>query len=197
MPVAYGPERKPDRDDQTSVLQLNAVGRHGGEDTPVIALAKTFKSRSDLDRLRERRAVVLTAHVKAARIFQAEEEMDRASLMVGDGDRVIVSYVVWVGLLPFQRDRVLALRPFDVGDPARAVPRSAVVQAAPQHDINRVPIALAGLARLAIGQQRAAPGHNESRDSIELVVVLARLEEIHFFKQRLFRRRLGAESQRR
>src|SRR5262249_3264797 len=108
-----------------------------------------------------------------------------------------VCHIVRVGLLSFQRDGVLALRPFDVGDPARAVPRSAVVFAAAQHNIDRIPIALASLARLAIGEQRAAPGYDEAGNAVELIAVLIRLEEIHFFKRGLFDRRLPAESRRR
>ena len=96
MGVAAGAGRKPDRDHEPAVLELNAVCRAGCQHFPIILVAKLLKRRRDLHRLREGQSIVVSALIKAAHVFEAEQEMNHASLGIGDRDGIVVRDVPFV-----------------------------------------------------------------------------------------------------
>ncbi len=106
------------------------------------------------------------------------------AVFVRDHDRIVVSDFALCGELLREGDRILRLRPGNVGDVARRVEGASAIGAAAQLNVNRAPIAAGAFARLAPRQHAAAFGDEQTRNAIERIAAFARAPEIVFFQQR-------------
>jgi hypothetical protein len=187
MGVSAGAGRKPNGNDQSAVDELDAVARPRGKDIPVVVAFELVEGRRDLGRLRECFAVIVAAQIKAAAIFDADEEMDRAGFAIDDGDRIVErDFAVLAELLLDCSGVALEL---DV-EPDEVLVRLlglAAVGAAAKRRVDMPPVAAGVLARFAIGEDGAVFRHNDARDAIERVAVLAGFKEIDLFEERLVR----------
>ncbi len=155
---------QPDGDDQSPAVELNPVTGSGGDDFPVIVLAKWLEGRGDFHRLTPAHSVVDTPHRETPCIVDAVQKLDRARLAVDDGDRIVHCLLA----LPSLRLSRIAFDPLaDVSDLLCRIPSHSAVGAAAQMDLDLTPVRPAVLASLAVGQHRTLGRHDDARNAIQ------------------------------
>ena len=158
---------KPHRHDEAAGFELDAVIRAGGEHFPGVVFFEGVEGGSDLDWFGPGEAVVLTALVKGAFVFEAEEHVHHA-ILVGNEHRVIVGDLRGVHVFEAKSKGVLLLRSGHIGDALRLAPGFAVIGAAAEQDADVRPIATA-LACLTPGEHGAFGRHNDAGDVVDVV----------------------------
>ncbi len=171
--------RQPDRRQQASVAQLNAVAGAGGQHVPVVVFAKRLECIGDVLGLAERDAVVVAIHVVAAMVIDAVEKMDAARVAI-DGRRGVV-HGVFAG----------------VGDALRRRPGFSAVGAAAEQDFDIGPVGAAAPPGFAVGEDRAVSRDDNSGNAKCLVAALPGVEQIGLIELRLIgrQRRRGKAGQ--
>src|SRR5581483_9665046 len=141
---------KPHGQEQAAIPQLNAMARPGGDDLPVIFRTKLLERAGDLNGPVPGDAIIIAAQIKAALVFEAENEMHDA-VAVSNGDGIVVGDFSRVGV---DVNRVFSLRSGHVGDFCGSRPGFAAISAATNENIHGGPIA-SSTPRFAISENRA------------------------------------------
>ena len=158
------PGRHPDRHDQSSARQLDAMARSGGDDTPGISSTQRLQAVRDLDRFVEIDAVVLADHVENTCVVVAKEGMDRA-VAVSNQNKVA--------------DRPVAV--VSMGDnELRRLPGIAAVHAAPHEDVIVRPVSAGLTSRFDAGQDDAVSGADDAGYTIVVIAAGSCFEESGF-----------------
>src|SRR5262249_7072488 len=149
---------------------------------------------SDLDRRREGLSIVVAPHIEATHVFQTKKKVHDAlaagaRLLIDDRHGIVVRHIRRVSELLSQSNRILRLRSGHIRDLFPRAPFFAAIGRAPQHDVDRSPIALIRLASFTVRQQCALRCADDAGDAVKDVIVGARCEEVGLFQQWLSRER--------
>src|SRR4051812_13519496 len=104
-----------------------------------------------------------------------------AAVSVRNRYRIVVCNIIGTRKVLRQRNRVLALPAFDVGNLSKLRPASSAVGAAAENDVDRVPVAALAFACFRVGEKAALPGDDDSRDPVKSVSALTGSVDVHFF----------------
>ena len=82
---------QPNRDDQSTTLQLDTMAWAGCDHIPIILHAERLKGCSDIHWFAPGNTIIITAHGKASGVIDAIKHVDITSLSIDDCNRVVDS----------------------------------------------------------------------------------------------------------
>ena len=146
--------RKPDRNQQASIGQLNAVPGAGGHDIPVVFFAELFEDAGDFNRFAEGLSVVFAVDIKTAAVVFAIQQMHLAGLFIGESDDVV--------------DGIF----FGVMNHLHGQPGFAAIGAAAHQNVDVGPVA-GGNTGFAIREQRSLFRRDDAGNAVVMVFAVA------------------------